>query len=334
MEAPTAEFFQKILAERGQVEVEASDPAWTAWFRINYRLSSRYRDNRVFLAGDAAHIHSPVGGVGMNTGIQDAINLAWKLALVERGHGLLNLLDSYEAERRPVAEAVLHGTEAATRAITLRSPLARGVRNRLAHFLSSLDIIQRRLAGNVSGIAGVHYRESPLVCEHQNSVLQARLGWSSGGESANLADWRRFHAAPHAGDRAPDGEVSVRGNGETMVRLSELLRDGRHALLLFDGEAETQEGYRQLGDIGRAVRARWGEFISVHVIVPRAASPETDADVDWAGSLLYDPEGDLEHRYGAGAQCLYLIRPDGYIGFRSQPVNGDALFKHLEHLLR
>jgi 2-polyprenyl-6-methoxyphenol hydroxylase-like FAD-dependent oxidoreductase len=84
---------------------------WTSVFRINRRLADSYRKSRVFLGGDAAHIHSPLGGQGMNTGIGDAENLAWKLALVARGavSGLAadRLLDSYQAERRPQAEEVL-----------------------------------------------------------------------------------------------------------------------------------------------------------------------------------------------------------------------------------
>jgi hypothetical protein len=91
-----------------------SDLRWSSIFRISMRLAAQYRQGRVFIAGDAAHIHPPTGGQGMNTGIQDAYNLAWKLALVLKGEAPAALLDSYEAERRPVGADVVRRTRAAS----------------------------------------------------------------------------------------------------------------------------------------------------------------------------------------------------------------------------
>src|SRR5205823_8439055 len=87
---------------------------WSSFFRISHRIVPRYRVGRAFLAGDAAHIHPPTGGQGMNTGIQDAYNLAWKLALVLQGAAPDSLLDSYEAVRRPVGDDVVARTRAAS----------------------------------------------------------------------------------------------------------------------------------------------------------------------------------------------------------------------------
>ncbi|MEU8634567.1 FAD-dependent oxidoreductase [Amycolatopsis sp. NPDC048633] len=98
---------QAILDRRsGRTDIRLREPEWSSLWRANVRLADRYREGRVFLAGDAAHIHSPAGGQGMNTGIQDAHNLGWKLAAVAKGASPA-LLDSYEAERRPVAAGVL-----------------------------------------------------------------------------------------------------------------------------------------------------------------------------------------------------------------------------------
>jgi 2-polyprenyl-6-methoxyphenol hydroxylase-like FAD-dependent oxidoreductase len=98
---------QAILERRtGRTDIRLHEPEWSSLWRANIRLVDRYREGRVFLAGDAAHIHSPAGGQGMNTGIQDAHNLGWKLAAVAKGASPV-LLDSYEAERRPVAVGVL-----------------------------------------------------------------------------------------------------------------------------------------------------------------------------------------------------------------------------------
>ncbi|MGW6281321.1 FAD-dependent oxidoreductase [Kribbella sp. NPDC055071] len=98
---------QAILERRsGRTDLKLHGPEWSSLWRANVRLADRYRAGRVFLAGDAAHIHSPAGGQGMNTGIQDAHNLAWKLAAVVQGASA-SLLDTYEAERRPIAAGVL-----------------------------------------------------------------------------------------------------------------------------------------------------------------------------------------------------------------------------------
>jgi len=106
---------QKLLRERvGDTTTRVSDPIWVSLFRFHQRLASTYRRGRILLAGDAAHIHSPFGGQGMNTGLGDAFNLGWKLALVIQGRATDRLLDSYEAERRPVATDVLASTKATT----------------------------------------------------------------------------------------------------------------------------------------------------------------------------------------------------------------------------
>ncbi len=98
---------QAILRRRSaRTDIRLHEPEWSSLWRANVRLVDRYRERRVFLAGDAAHIHSPAGGQGMNTGIQDAHNLGWKLAAVTKGAAPA-LLDGYEAERRPVAVGVL-----------------------------------------------------------------------------------------------------------------------------------------------------------------------------------------------------------------------------------
>ena len=99
--------YQRIVAERsGRQDIAVFDPGWMSLWRANIRMVDRYRAGRVFLAGDAAHVHSPAGGQGMNTGLQDACNLGWKLAAVRAGADA-GLLDSYQAERLPIAARVL-----------------------------------------------------------------------------------------------------------------------------------------------------------------------------------------------------------------------------------
>ncbi|MGI5125455.1 FAD-dependent monooxygenase [Pseudonocardia sp. CA-107938] len=149
---------------------------WTSVFAIHRRLADTYRAGRVLLAGDAAHVHSPFGGQGLNTGIGDAENLAWKLALVASGLAGEQLLDTYQAERRPVAAEVLAATSAATGVALGDSAPARALR-RLAVPLLDHDVVQRALLERASQLR-ISYRHGPLG--------------------------RRFGRGLRAGDRVPD----------------------------------------------------------------------------------------------------------------------------------
>jgi 2-polyprenyl-6-methoxyphenol hydroxylase-like FAD-dependent oxidoreductase len=134
---------------------------WTSSFRIHRRLADTYRAGRVFLAGDAAHIHSPFGGQGMNTGLGDAENLAWKLALVETGRADEALLDTYEAERRPIATEVLGNTSSMTQVMLGRNAAERFVRDHVVVPLMNRPFVQRLIA-EASSQLRVSYRKGPL----------------------------------------------------------------------------------------------------------------------------------------------------------------------------
>jgi hypothetical protein len=140
--------------------------AWKARFRLHHRGVSRYRAGRLFVAGDAAHIHSPAGGQGMNTGIQDAINLGWKLALVAEGHAPPSLLDSYDEERRPVGQRLLQFTDRLFSMATSSNPLVIWARNRLVPVFAPLMLrtpARRKLAFRFISELGITYAGSSLV---------------------------------------------------------------------------------------------------------------------------------------------------------------------------
>ena len=322
IEAPTVDDVARVVRERGAPKAEVRDAGWIAPFRIHRRIVPRYREGRVFLAGDAAHIHSPVGGQGMNTGMQDAYNLAWKLALVVAGAAPDALLDSYDAERRPIAAATLQGTDLAMKVVTLRNPVAREARNRLGALLGSLDVVQKRMLAQTSEIA-VNYRGSPIVDERRSSVARATVGHRV-GEQPTLADWVGFGGGPHPGDRAPDVTI------DDATTLLSLLRHTRSTLFLFDGAAPTPEGYANLAEIARRTQERWAAHVESWIVVPRRSRPKELSDVE---RVLLDGKGALHRRYGAGSECLYLVRPDGYVGFRAQPATWGALEEHLSGIL-
>src|SRR3954471_15856776 len=159
---PTLAEINALLAHRGSPDFVMSDPVWLAAFRINERKVKEYRKGRVFLAGDAAHIHSPAGGQGMNTGMQDAFNLAWKLALVIKGIAKPSLLDSYSPERTAVGERVLRNAGRLTEVATLRNPMLQGIRNTIARFATGFPFVQHKMANQLTEM-DIGYPESPLT---------------------------------------------------------------------------------------------------------------------------------------------------------------------------
>lgn len=322
---PTLEGMQEIARERMPEGVELYDPAWVAGFRFHGRLAERYRDRRVFLAGDAAHIHSPVGAQGMNLGIQDAYNLAWKLALVVHGRGRPILLDSYEPERRRIAAGVVRGTDRATRgamrALSLRHPIATALRAQLISVVADIGFLQSQLAQTLGGIR-VGYPDSPIVGEHHSSIWTTELG-TPADERPRLGDWLRFGDGPGPGQRVPDLDLP---EGAPFSTLHELLLGIDHVLLLFDGSASTEAGYANLDAIADRVRRRYGDRVRTYVVAPHAERP---AALAWTDVLL-DPEAEVHGAFGCGSEALYLIRPDGYVGFRSQPAVEPELLRYLE----
>jgi 2-polyprenyl-6-methoxyphenol hydroxylase-like FAD-dependent oxidoreductase len=158
---PTLEQAQAIITRRGPPGMIAYDPIWLAGFRINGRKVADYRSGRTFLLGDAAHVHSPAGGQGMNTGMQDAFNLAWKLALVISGSCADHLLDSYSPERSYVGDQVLKDAGRLTTIGTLKNPVAQSIRNLVGHFMLGLAPVQIAFANSMTEVA-IAYPKSPL----------------------------------------------------------------------------------------------------------------------------------------------------------------------------
>jgi 2-polyprenyl-6-methoxyphenol hydroxylase-like FAD-dependent oxidoreductase len=191
--APTMEEVQRILDVRGPSGIQASDPVWLSSFSINERKVSDYRSGRVFLAGDAAHVHSPAGGQGMNTGMQDACNLAWKLALVSRGICAPEpLLSSYSTERSAIAKLVLEATGKATAVAVMKGGIKQSIRNHVASLVFGFAPVKHTMANLLSEVA-VAYSESPLNAHSAHA-----------------------HGGPEPGKRAPirQGEPRV-GSGDT-----------------------------------------------------------------------------------------------------------------------
>jgi 2-polyprenyl-6-methoxyphenol hydroxylase-like FAD-dependent oxidoreductase len=193
---PSLEELQQIYDQRSHIPVKLRDMTWSSWFRINSRMVKRLQAGRVFLGGDSAHIHSPAGAQGMNTGMQDAINLCWKLAMVIKGQAKPELLETYSEERIPIIQMVLKKTEAVNDAIASENRLFRSVFNHIAPWLVGMENVQHNAAEHMSQLA-LNYRESSLS--------------APGGNRGEL----------RAGDRLPDLPVTLlhsEGSSETQPR--------------------------------------------------------------------------------------------------------------------
>jgi len=232
----------------------------------------------VFVVGDAAHIHSPVGAQGMNTGMQDAWNLGWKLALVLRGAAHATLLDTYEAERYPVGRALLRGTDRIfglfTRAMSSNAAVA-WLRRVLIPRIIPLAIGGERLrtyAFRFVSEIGIEYRDGPLATEGTPSLEEG----------------------PRAGERLPDAPVRVGGRATTLQR--ELVGPWFTVLVCQRGA-------------GSSVSPLRPELVRVRRLVSSAdAGGDDDALVDESG-VAFD-------RLGVRESAVYLVRPDGYIAYR------------------
>ncbi|HEX3283551.1 MAG TPA: FAD-dependent monooxygenase [Mycobacterium sp.] len=207
---------------RGEAGGSIRSVEWTSSFRIQRRLADTYRCGRVLLAGDAAHIHSPLGGQGMNTGIGDAENLAWKLALVIDGRASDGLLDTYEAERRPIAKDVLESTSGLTEIVVGDSWFARFVRDRVGVPLLNLGVVQR-LIGEKASQLQVSYRNGPLGAGRGRLLPGLRPGDRvpdrDGLYDALGPAWALLGPEPLAGlARARLGDVvALRGDGDALL---------------------------------------------------------------------------------------------------------------------
>lgn len=265
---PLAEF-QAAVSAAVPSPVELFDPEWMIRFRLHERLAAQYRVGRVLLAGDAAHIHTPAGGQGMNTGIQDAFNLAWKLGLVLAEQAGDRLLDSYHAERHPIAADILRFTDLTFRTGLGSNVLVRKLRPMLLPMVFGSSWVTGKMTRTIAQLE-INVRRSPIIEDH-----------------------RIFPTGPHAGDRAPDATFLL--GGET-TQVFEQLRGTKHVVFAHCIDVETLESLR---------RKLPAELVRV---------------------IVADEGDELEERYHlGGGPALWVVRPDGHIGYRQSGDNLEPL---------
>jgi NADPH-dependent dioxygenase len=300
------QFSARLSAGLGR-SVQVGEPEWTSVFTFQQRMVERMHQGRVFLAGDAAHVHSPASGQGMNTGIQEAYNLAWKLAMVQQGHAALGLLETYDEERLPIGRALLGSTRAATFLVQLKNILARLVLPTAFAFVRRIPalrrMLQRTVLGSMSGLR-LHYADSPLTIPPTPHTASAKpaAGTASAGGAGGVAAGHRACAAIAPNAQAPGPRA-----------LREELRDVRWTLLVApDGKGATAAPARA----ARRAHTDHSSWLSVRTV----------GGYGWSGpGPLPDPDGALAQALDLTPGGWVLIRPDGYLAAQAPTLSTPAL---------
>jgi hypothetical protein len=260
-------------------------------FECYTKVASQFRSGRVFLAGDSAHLCSPAEGHGMNTGIQDAFNLAWKLALVHHAVADPSLLDSYEAERRPIAQMITQSGDVFEQAQTLTDPAERASRDRaIRAMLSDSEDLHLQVMAETELIND--YSRSPIVTGDANSDLAA-------------------------GFRLPD-TIAVQGFDGTPRKLHQLAHRAGHTLMLMAGP--TADGSAHL-ELHTALQ----DLATDSPLFEAAIALSTGPDLPVQIGKFEPAAADL---LGVEGITLLAIRPDGYIGLRSDRDHLAALERY------
>ncbi|WP_226584167.1 FAD-dependent monooxygenase [Halobacillus litoralis] len=276
------ESLNTILERPYQVE----NPKWLSYFGTAHRQVPSYRKDSVFFIGDAAHIHNPIGGQGMNLGLQDAANIGWKLDVVLNGHASDAFLDSYHDERSPIGKDVLKETSRMLKVINLEGAQGK-IRNWTGKAALTQNWVQKRVANHLSHIYN-EYEDTSRNKELQNSSLPKD--------------------AVQAGERVPDHLLFFDGtNDESLYPL--IRRHGHICLVYIDAQEEDVINYAYA--LSKEINKTYPNLLNIF-LVAKGGTVQTDDD---NLPIIYDVHRHLGNKLGMKKGHTLLIRPDGHVAF-------------------
>ncbi|KAJ7289168.1 FAD binding domain-containing protein [Mycena rebaudengoi] len=275
------EFIEEFYTVTGRRDVKFGEVKWLSSYTPNMRMVDRFRDGRVFVAGDAAHCHSPTGGQGLNASVQDSINLGWKLALVQKGLAPATLLDTYNEERIRVVAHMLHITTQLFEK-TFGSTKGNG---------------EQWERGSEMNMLGVNYRGSSIVVDAESTLSGSGAYTSSEDGGVQVAY------------RAPDASGLVTLGSDAPTTLFTIFSPAMHTVLVFGSDATTH------GTVADALKCYSAELVQSMLLLPQGQAT-TESDVAPFTRVWEDREGHAYTGYGVppAALTLVVVRPDGYVG--------------------
>lgn len=296
---PDFNIIARNLEKQLGIPLKFSQTRWYSTYRLHHRYAQKFSQGRCFLAGDAAHIHSPAGGQGMNTGLQDAYNLAWKLALVIHEAADTSLLQTYQNERLPVAKKLVASTDRLFSFMVSKNSVIKFAR------LHLLPILLKKVFGANSFRAEIFKRVSQIGIRYQKSMLSV---------AAATANHFPEHA-PKPGERVPYLFI-YSADHEKKISLYSLLRHTYFTLLIFKSTFGADRAEELQEELAEHLQAYMPEVVKTIIIYPHPDNHEAYAF------------------FGINEDAFYLIRPDNYIAYRAQPAVADSLMTYLQEVVQ
>lgn len=284
-----------MAQERAYGAYYIKNVSWISSFWIHSRIIESLRKDNIFFVGDAAHVLSPVAGQGMNMGIQDAYNLAWKLALVIHGKAKHTLLDTYNKERLPVISEIVKQTDNITRMCLDEKS-----------FLSQL----RKFARKISGSKGQYVKKLG------NELTQLNIKY----QQSPIIDYdEKNHNAPQPGERAPNVRIN---EAETLYRY---FNNTQHNVLLFTGTNPNKRQYDQMKDLQKIMNETYPGLVKTYIV---------SRDLIQAENLIEDKKSELHLAYQAKNPTMIVVRPDTYIAYRSTHFDASTLHEFFDRYFK
>jgi 2-polyprenyl-6-methoxyphenol hydroxylase-like FAD-dependent oxidoreductase len=277
----------EIVQERGHGKYYVKNVEWISPFWIHGKLVEHMRQGLIFFAGDAAHIHSPAGGQGMNTGIQDAFNLAWKMALVIQGKAKTSLLDTYHDERYPIVKKVVSQNNHFTKMALFDND-----------FLQKIKEFSEKISGN----------EMHLSKEITTQIAQLDIRY----ENSHIIDSneKMNTASPQQGERFPDVAIQ-KGT------LYQHFRNTQHNIILFAGSSSDEKSFSEIMKIQKSLSEKYSNLVTLHII--------SKTDLPDVGKVILDSDNEIHEYYKINHQAIYIVRPDTYIAYCSENIDLESM---------